>query len=198
MDPATAALFGATIGLSGTLIAPLVSSYQTKRTKAQDLMREAYARGFACLARIPRCETRDDHLKLRDKMLDALAHIEMVGTKKTSELYSDVIESFTAWKIDGEPNSTFALKAKMFQQEARADSRTSESYAMSTPAILLRLIVPLVALSIYWTLRFPVLARPVGNSLDGLEIGVALFATSIGLCFAGDATLRFNRLLRQT
>jgi hypothetical protein len=46
VDAAAAALLGAAIGLTGTVVAPMVTAYQGKRAKIQDLMREAYARGF--------------------------------------------------------------------------------------------------------------------------------------------------------
>jgi hypothetical protein len=112
VDAATAVLLGASLGLTGTLVAPIVTSYQAGRAKSQELMRDAYARGFACLARIPRCDTPEDHRKLRDKMLEALTRIEIAGVKTTSDLYGTVVESYEAWKIQGGANTAFEVSAK--------------------------------------------------------------------------------------
>jgi hypothetical protein len=71
---------------------------------------------------IPRCETVEDHRKLRDKMLDALAHIEIFGTKATSDLCSNVVDAYEAWKIKATAaNTDFAVSAKKFEASVRSD-----------------------------------------------------------------------------
>ena len=181
MDAATAALLGASIGLTGTLVAPIVTSYQARRAKSQELMRDAYARGFACLARIPRCDTSDDHRKLRDKMLEALAHIEIVGVKSTSDLYGTVVESYEAWKIQGGTNSGFESSAKKFQQAARSDIASSDANGASTPALLGRVVVVALLLAFYWWARFPGLLDSGNRALGGLEFAVVTALTVVGL-----------------
>jgi hypothetical protein len=63
VDAVAVALFGASIGLAGILVALVVTSYQAKRATSRDVRREACTCGFACLAKILRCETEDDHKK---------------------------------------------------------------------------------------------------------------------------------------
>jgi len=195
MDAATAALFGATIGLTGTVVAPLVTAHQGKRAKSQDLMREAYARGFACLAKIPRCDTLDDHKRLRDKMLDALAHIEIVGTTKTSELYGTVVDAYEAWKINGAPNTDFASSARKFHASAREDIDSSEAMGISTPVLVTRLVIAVLALMIYWWARAPETFHEPNRLLTALEFGIATLASMGAFYLVADSVIRLVKLL---
>ncbi|MET8845961.1 hypothetical protein [Amycolatopsis sp. NPDC004625] len=180
MDAAIAALVGAGVGFTGTLVTPIVTSYQARRAKSQELMRDAYARGFACLARIPRCDTPEDHRKLRDKMLEALAHIEIVGVKTTSDLYGTVVESYEAWKIQGGTNTAFEASAKKFQQAARSDIASSDANGASRPALLGRVVAVLLILAFYWWARFPSLLTSDARVLGGLEFAAVVAVTIIG------------------
>ena len=193
MDAATAALLGASIGLTGTLVAPIVTSYQARRAKSQELMRDAYARGFACLARIPRCDTPEDHRKLRDKMLEALAHIEIVGVKTTSDLYGTVVESYEAWKIQGGTNAAFEASAKKFQQAARSDIASSDANGASRPALLGRIVAVLLVLAFYWWARFPSLLTSDARVLGGLEFAAVVAATIIGVWIVVISVIRLLR-----
>ncbi|QKV80669.1 hypothetical protein [Amycolatopsis sp. Hca4] len=181
MDAAIAALIGAGVGFTGTMVAPIVTSYQARRAKSQELMRDAYARGFACLARIPRCDTTEDHRKLRDKMLEALAHIEIVGVKTTSDLYGTVVESYEAWKIQGGANTAFEASAKKFQQAARSDIASSDANGASRPALLGRILAVLLVLAFYWWARFPSLLTSDARVLGGLEFAAVVAATIVGV-----------------
>ncbi|VVJ21593.1 Uncharacterised protein [Amycolatopsis camponoti] len=191
MDAATAALLGAAIGLTGTVVAPMVTAYQAKRAKSQDLMREAYARGFACLAKIPRCDTVEDHKKLRDKMLDALAHIEIVGTKATSDLYGDVVDAYETWKIKATaPNTDFAAKAKKFEASARSDIDSTDVVGASTPTVVTRLALAVLALTLYWWARFPVAIQMSNRWLTALELGIVALASMFGVYLVVDAVIK--------
>ncbi|WP_158890766.1 hypothetical protein [Amycolatopsis anabasis] len=198
MDAATAALLGATVGLTGTLVAPMVTAYQAKRAKHQDLMRDAYARGFACLAKIPRCETVDDHMRLRDKMLEALAHIEIVGTKKTSDHYSAVVESYEAWKIQDGPNNSFELSAKKFQESSRADIDSGDVVGTPIPSLVVRVVVAVLVLAVYWWARFPALLKSSDRMLGGLEFGIVILATLLSIWLVVDASVRLAKFVRRT
>ncbi|WP_125591748.1 hypothetical protein [Amycolatopsis balhimycina] len=198
MDAAAAALLGAAIGLTGTVVAPMVTAYQGKRAKSQDLMREAYARGFSCLAKIPRCETVEDHRKLRDKMLDALAHIEIVGTKATSDLYSNVVDAYEAWKIKTTAaNTDFAASAKKFEASARSDIDSNDAMGTSTPLLVTRVVVAVLMLTIYWWARFPVAIQTPNRVLGALELGAVILASLFGTYLVADAVIKLVKLLRR-
>jgi hypothetical protein len=198
MDAAAAALFGATIGLTGTVVAPLVNAYQAKRAKSQDLMRDAYARGFACLAKIPRCDTLDEHKRLRDKMLDALAHIEIVGTKTTSDLYGTVVDTYEAWKVNGAPNTDFASSARKFQASARSDIDSSDETGISTPVLIARLIIAVLALVIYWWARSPVTFHEANRLLSALELAIAALVSMVAVYLGVGSVIRLVKLLRHS
>jgi hypothetical protein len=198
VDAATAALLGASIGLTGTLVAPSVTSYQARRAKSQELMRDAYARGFACLAQIPRCDTPEDHRKLRDKMLEALAHIEIVGVKATSDLYGTVVESYEAWKIQGGANTAFEASAKKFQQAARSDIASSDANGTSKPALIGRVVVVLLILAFYWSARFPSLVDSGNRVVGGVEFAVAAAATVCGAWLVVITLAKMRRSMQET
>ncbi|MFI5590030.1 hypothetical protein ACIA5G_33635 [Amycolatopsis sp. NPDC051758] len=161
-------------------------------------MRDAYARGFACLARIPRCDTPDDHRKLRDKMLEALAHIEIVGVKTTSDLYGTVVESYEAWKIQGGANAAFEASAKKFQQAARSDIASSDANGASKPTLILRSIVVLALLAFYWWVRFPSLLSSGNRVLGGFEFAGAVVVTICGAWLTVISVIKLRRLAHST
>jgi len=196
VDAATAALLGASVGLAGTLVAPIVTSYQARRARSQELMRDAYARGFACLAKIPRCETLEDHRKLRDKMLEALAHIEIVGVKATSDLYSSVVEAYEGWKMRNGPMGPFESSAKKFQQAARTDIASTDVNGASRPALVGRIAVIVLILAFYWWARFPGLLTSEDRTVGGLEFAVVVVATILGIWLAVLAMIKLARLVR--
>lgn len=196
VDAATAALLGASIGFAGVLVAPIVTAYQAKRAKREDLMREAYARGFACLAKIPRCETAAEHARLRDKMLEALAHIEIVGTKATSDHYSALVEGFEAWKIGGGASEAFEMSARKFQASARTDIASTDASRSSVAANVSRVVVIVLALAFYWWARFPALIGSTDRVLGGIEFAVAAVATMVGIFVAAAAAIRLVKAAR--
>ncbi|GAB3362264.1 MULTISPECIES: hypothetical protein [Amycolatopsis] len=196
MDAATAALLGASIGLAGALVAPVVTAYQAKRAKREDLMREAYARGFACLARIPRCDTSAEHARLRDKMLEALAHIDIVGTKATSDHYSALVEGYETWKIGGGTSEIFEASARKFQASARTDIASADASRSSAAALVSRVVVIVLALAFYWWARFPALLESADRVLGGIEFAVAAVATMFGIFAAAATTIRLVRAAR--
>ncbi|MEU4248970.1 hypothetical protein AB0F15_16325 [Amycolatopsis sp. NPDC026612] len=67
-------------------------------------------------------------------MLDALAHIEIFGTKATSDLCSNVVDAYEAWKIKATAaNTDFAASAKKFEASARSDFDSNDAMGASTP-----------------------------------------------------------------
>ena len=105
-------------------------------------------------------------------MLDALAHIEIVGTKATA------------------PNTDFAAKAKKFEASARSDIDSTDVVGASTPMVVTRLALAVLALALYWWARFPVAIQMPNRWLTALELGIVTLTSMFGAYLVVDAVIK--------
>jgi magnesium-transporting ATPase (P-type) len=129
-------------------------------------------------------------------MLDALAHIEIVGTKATGDQHSSVVDVYEAWKIKKTASNTeFGDIAKKFENSARSDIDSSDVAGTSTPLQVVRLVVSVLALAICWWARFPAAIHGSNRWLSALEFGVAVLVSMVAVYFVVDSIMRVIRLL---
>jgi hypothetical protein len=84
MDPALAALLGAAIGLTGSVLAPLVTSRHVRAARRRDVMQEAYAEGMRAMSDFPRVRDPGGYDRLRERLFEAQNHVRLVGAPRTS------------------------------------------------------------------------------------------------------------------
>lgn len=97
MDAAIAALIGAAIGVTGTVVAPIVTSWQARRAKRVDLKRDAYSAGITAMIGTAFADSETKRTEVFQQALSALGDIEMHGSPKAGNLYSDIAEELATW-----------------------------------------------------------------------------------------------------
>ncbi|WP_208719971.1 hypothetical protein [Amycolatopsis circi] len=119
VDAASAALIGAGIGLSGTLVVPIVTSWQGRRAKLHELKRDAYASAIAAMVGILYAENENRREAYRE-ILTALGRIEMFGGRRAANAFNDVAEGLEDW-VDGGTIGDFRAPMNKFQNIARVE-----------------------------------------------------------------------------
>lgn len=122
MNAAVAALVGAAIGLTGTVIAPLVAAWQARRAQRESVKRDAYAQGHVAIAQVAYAKSEDDRKDAAKRMLMALANIEMFGSRSAAKHFNDAIEAMEPWVTSGGALAAFGQPAKDFQEATREET----------------------------------------------------------------------------
>ncbi|MEV6904626.1 hypothetical protein [Amycolatopsis sp. NPDC051372] len=120
VDAATAALIGAGIGVSGTVISPVITAWQGRRAKVDELRRDAYAAGISSMVGIPFAKDQIDHEAVYQAILSALGDIEMFGSPQAAQRYSDFADTLDDWRENGKVGD-FSVALKEFQRITRSE-----------------------------------------------------------------------------
>ena len=122
MDPTLAALLGAGLGLTGTVLAPLVTSRRAHKARRREIMRDAYAEGMRCVSDIPRAKAVEDYESMKERLFAAQIQIRLVGSRKAGRRYDElcvIVDDFMA-KVQGE--------AVKFRPLTRAQTRVARTF----------------------------------------------------------------------
>ncbi|WP_143051011.1 hypothetical protein [Amycolatopsis pretoriensis] len=121
MDATTAALVGAGIGVSGTIVAPVITAWQGRRAKLSELKRDAYSSGISAMVGIPFADEDEKVEGVYQQVLAALGDIEMHGSPRAAKLYSDVADALGVWRTSRKLED-FREPMEEFQRVARSET----------------------------------------------------------------------------
>ncbi|WP_410627711.1 hypothetical protein [Amycolatopsis sp. cmx-8-4] len=87
MDAATAGLIGAAIGMSGTVVTPLVNNWLSRREKRREIRKTTYSEAFRLLGRLLMSEDFEERKDLAMQILTQVSEIQVVGSNETSQAF---------------------------------------------------------------------------------------------------------------
>jgi hypothetical protein len=128
VDAATAALVGASIGVTGTLLTAWLNPFSTARhsqaAKRLELRREAYATAIKAVNSLVSNDTKAEARVAASAMLDPMVQMRLVASPDAARAYGDIYDA--VMKIIGLSDTDKASTTAPFDEFEEAFSRFVE------------------------------------------------------------------------